>query len=63
MVIPQDFDDANHRRRFFNWLTDNNKLDFYEDALDVSEDYSRDQNTRLRASDDVYNLTQEYKNK
>ena len=46
---------------FFEWLRSVDKLDFYEAALDMSEDYAGDQKIRLRASDDIEKLKEEYR--
>lgn len=47
--------------KFFEWLRSINKLDKYEAALDISEDYAGDQEHRLEASEFLDKLRIEYK--
>jgi hypothetical protein len=46
---------------FFKWLEVEGKLDWYEAALDISQDYAGDQSIRLKASDDIDRFIDEFK--
>ncbi len=47
-------------RNFYVWLEENDKLDFYESALDILIDYSGDQGTRMKADEEIDKLKEEY---
>ena len=52
--------EKNLERNFYVWLEENNKLDFYESALDISIDYAGDQERRSKADKDINDLKEQY---
>jgi len=48
--------------KFFDWLRENNQLDRYEAALDISEDYVGNQKYRLDASEFVSKMKKGFAN-